>query len=209
MHAKNKKTIIGTISKTIITTFLLLSVSLLLTSCTASKKQKAAQSLSDILRSNYICNLSYTIRGSENEYTGKANITKNGYITRLDILSPDPYSGLGIEYNVSGLPESAAIHFLGMNTSLPIDSMASINPLASLFADDFASVLSKIPNDSITEYELEDKTAFCATLTYSDADITICFSDDGSIPYSLEYSKDISAEITFDYFKPEIQNLSE
>ncbi len=181
----------------------------ILSSCAGTKKQKAACALSDVLRGNYVCELNFNVRGKE-QYSGKAEITKSGTVTRLDILSPEPYSGMSIEYDTAGLPSSVAVHFSGMSTLLPSDAVARINPIASLFADDFASCLGKVSKDDITEYELEDRKGLCASLLYSDARIIVYFSETGSVPYSLEYeSDDMQADIVFDVFKAQVIDLTE
>lgn len=175
-------------------------------SCKGSKKQQAVTGLSDILRGNYESEISFFIPGTDAEYNGKAKISRNGTITRLDILAPDPYSGMSIEYDVKGLPSSVAVHFLGIDTELPAKALSKVNSVAVLFADDFTSALGKIHPESITEYRLPDETGgYCATLLYSDAEITVYFSDENNIPYSLEYrGKETNADIIFDSFKPEI-----
>lgn len=193
----------------ITTVTILTSFAVILTSCIASGKQKAVKNLSDAFRSDYISDLTFSVNTSNGEYNGTATVTRNEYITGIDIHSPDPYSGLSIEYNVKGLPESIAMHFSGMNATLPPDSIARINPITSLFADDFADTLSKLPKESIKEYELEDGKGCCASLVYNGADISVYFSSDGSVPRSLEYSSDaMTAAITFDTFKPEITDLT-
>ena len=97
------------------------------------------------------------------------------------------------------------MHFSGMDVSLPTDAVAKINPVTSLFADDFAQMLSKLPSESIKEYETDDQKGICASLTYNGADISVYFSSDGAVPYSLEYSSDkLRAELVFDTFKKEL-----
>ena len=177
---------------------------LILTACT-SKKQKAAENLSDALRTDYTSNISFTLDTSESRNFGNATVTKKDCITRIDIHSPEPYSGLSVEYNVKGLPDSIAMHFSGMDVSLPTDAVAKINPVTSLFADDFAQMLSKLPSESIKEYETDGQKGICASLTYNGADISVYFSADGAVPYSLEYSSDkLRAELVFDTFKKEL-----
>ncbi|MBR3996070.1 MAG: hypothetical protein IKI97_12420 [Clostridia bacterium] len=178
-------------------------------SCKGSKKQQAVSGLSDILRGNYESEISFFVPGTDAEYNGKAKIIRDGTITRLDILSPEPYSGMSIEYDVKGLPSSVAVHFSGIDIELPAKALSRVNSVAVLFADDFTSALGKIHPESITEYSLPDETSgYCVTLPYSDAEITIYFSDESYIPYSLEYrGKEINADIVFDSFKPEITSV--
>ncbi len=187
--------------------FTVLSVTLLLAFsavafCSCGKgTTKAVENLSDVLRGNYVCDISFRLSGEE-EIIGKGQITRNGTEVRLDILTPEPYSGMSIEYDTSGLPRSVAVHFSGMNTSLPNGAVARLNPIASLFADDFAPSLAKVPANNITEYEADGISGLCASVQYGDSMANIYFAADGSVPYRLEVSGDDSdSEIVFDIFK--------
>lgn len=184
----------------ILSVFQLLSLS----SCKGSKKSSALDNLSDSLRKDYTSEISFSLNGVSGDFSGNAEITRNGTVTRLDIHSPEPYSGISIEYDVKGLPSSVAVHFSGIDTTLPSEALSKVNSVAALFADDFATCLSKLPFDSITEYTLpEGETAYCTTLFYGGADITVYFSENGDIPYIIEYrGPSTSVDIKFDSFNP-------
>lgn len=179
----------------------LLSASVTLFSCTEGHK-KSLIHLSDMLNSDYTANVSFTVSSENNQYAGCATITKDAFITRLDIHSPNPFSGLSIEYNIKGLPESIAMHFSGLSAMMPKDAAAKINPIASIFADDFASNLSKIPKSDISEYtDNSGAKGLYTSLAHNGANITLYFSPESSVPQLIEYlGKDCSASITFDNF---------
>ena len=186
---------------------LLLAVSIcfaFLCACTqGSKKERFVKSIADNLRTSYASELTFNIRTGEKSYDGTARLFRDMSVTRLDILSPEPFSGLSVEYDTAGAPSSVAVHFAGIDTTLPTEALSRINILASLACDDFLSMLSKTAGESITDYQIsEDKSGYCTRVIYGEAEIDFCFSDDASMPYSFEYSsEDINASVVFTKFK--------
>lgn len=181
--------------------FIFIVLTTVLCSCGKGSARKAVSELSDTFRGNYICEISFRLGGDE-EISGNGQITKNGTVVRLDILSPEPYSGMSIEYDTSGLPQSVAVHFSGISTTLPKGAVARLNPLSSIFADDFSSALAAVPNSSITEYEADGIIGLCASTSHGDSEVDIYFSSDGSIPYAMTLTSDgVSTDIVFDSFK--------
>lgn len=188
------------------TKLLLIAVisALFLYSCTGGgKKERFVKNIADNLRTSYMSELTFNIRTGEKSYDGTAQLLRDMSVTRLDILSPEPFSGLSVEYDTAGAPSSVAVHFAGIDTTLPKEALSRINILASLSADDFLSVLSKTAGENITEYQIsEDKVGYCARVIYGEAEIVFCFSEDGNVPYSFEYSSDdINASVVFTKFK--------
>lgn len=180
----------------------------LLCSCTqAGKKRQLIKRITENLRSSYVSEITYSVRSGENILEGTARLTKDMTVTRLDILSPEPYSGLSVEYNISGAPSSVAVHFAGIDTTLPREALSNINIISSLAADDFLYLLSMVGGESITEYEMsENMRGYCASLTFGELSTQFCFSEDGNTPYSLSLSSDkISADIVFTKFKLDLQ----
>ncbi len=183
-------------------------LTLILCSCSDSgKKERLVKNIADNLRTSYASELTFDIRYGDKSYNGTARLTRDMSVTRLDILSPEPYSGLSVEYDTAGAPSSVAVHFEGIDTTLPTEALSRINVLASLSADDFLSVLSNTAGENITEYEMsENEKGYCARVIYGEVEITFCFSAPGNTPYSLEYSSsDMSASIVFTKFKLDIE----
>lgn len=183
-----------------------IAVLFVLCSCMQSKKQRALNEISDILRTEYTSDVSFRINDGNYELAGTACIIKGDNITAFDIKSPDPYSGLCIEYDVSGLPSSVSVHFSGMDATVPKEAVTAINSVAVLFADDFASALSKTEVQSIMQYTLPNGgDGYCAQFVYSGADICVYFSSDVPLPSRFEYrSGDIEADVVFDSFDVKI-----
>lgn len=181
----------------------------ILCSCSGNTAVKSASALSDILRGDYECEISFTL-GGDDIVEGTGKITKNGTVTRLDILSPEPYSGMSIEYDTEGLPQSVAVHFSGMSVTLPEGAVARLSPIASLFADDFAASLSSLPKNDMTEYDSDGISGLCAAMKHGDADINLYFSSDGSVPYALEYTKNgVCTDVIFNVFCPKVIEITE
>lgn len=197
---KSRKRIFYIFCVLILTAFQLLS----LTSCNGSKKSRALDNLSNSLLGDYTSEISFGAHGATDSFTGNAEITRSGTVTRLDIHSPEPYSGMSIEYDVKGLPSSVAVHFSGIDTTLPSEALSKVNSVAALLADDFASCLAKLSFSDITEYTLpEGEIGYCAALFYGGADITVYFSENGDVPYTIEYrGESLSVDIKFDSFNP-------
>lgn len=192
-----------------ISAFIIVFVTMMFCSCSGNTGIKSASGLSDILRGDYECEISFTL-GGDDTVEGTGRITKVGTVTRLDILTPEPYSGMSIEYDTEGLPQSVAVHFSGMSIVLPEGAVERLNPIAALFADDFAASLSSLPKDSLTEYDSDGISGLCATLKHGDADINLYFASDGSVPYALEYTKDgVCTDVIFNVFCPKVIETAE
>ncbi len=187
--------------------FSVILICTLLCSCTENgRKESSVQNISDTLRSSYTSELSFSVRQASESLEGEAILSRDDANVRLDIKSPEPVSGLSVEYDAAGAPSSVAVHFKGIDTTLPSAALTKINILASLAAGDFPEILSKVSGENITEYEYsEDKPGYCARLKYGEADIVLCYSESGDEPYSLEYSsQDLYAAVTITKFKLDI-----
>lgn len=171
-----------------------------------AKKQRALRTISEKLLSDYECRINYSFQSDGKTAEGQAEIIRSGTVTNLKILSPEPYSGLGIEYNTQGAPTAITVHFLDIDASVPQDALSKINAVASIFADDFANSLCKVSKESIREYDASNGSkGYCATVNYNGAEITLYFSESGIIPYFMEYdSKLQKVDMVFESFKNKI-----
>lgn len=180
---------------------------LFITSCgKEAKKQQALQTISEKLLSDYECHINYSFQSSEKTIEGQAEVVRSGTVTNLKILSPEPYSGLGVEYNTQGAPTAITVHFLDIDTAVPQDALSKINTVASIFADDFAQSICKAPKENIREYDASNNSkGYCATVNYNGAEITLYFSESGIIPYFMEYvSESQTVDIVFESFNNKI-----
>ncbi len=171
-----------------------------------AKKQQALQTFSEKLLSDYECHINYSFQSNEKTAEGQAEILRAGTVTNLKILSPEPYSGLGVEYNTQGAPTAITVHFLDIDAAVPQDALSKINAVASIFADDFAKSICKASKENIREYDVSDNSkGYCVTVNYNSAEITVCFSESGAIPYFMEYvSETQKVDIVFESFNGKI-----
>lgn len=190
-------------TKTLISFLALILTALTLISCSGGKKASALSRLCENLRGTYVCELSFRSEGQGQALEGTAELSHSATLSELKILSPDPLSGMKIQYDTLGAPSSVAVHFEGIDTTLPAGALTKINRIAALAADDFVSILSKTSADMINEYDVsEDETGCFVIIPYDGAEITVCFAEDGEEPYSLEYVSDgISASVLFTDFE--------
>ncbi len=188
-------------------TLLLITLCIFFVSCGENgKKERSVKNLSDALRTSYEAELSFCVRQGGEALEGDAMLLRDGANVRLDILSPEPVSGLSIEYDAAGAPSTVAVHFKGIDTTLPTAAISRINVLAALAAGDFPEILARVSGENITEYEYgESLRGYCAKLKYGEADVVICYSEDGSSPYSIEYSDgELYGTFTYAKFKLDI-----
>ena len=193
-----------------------LSFLLLLLFCTAvlsgcgGKNKASLGNLCDTLQSDYTCNITFTAKSGTEKVEGECETFHNEKLTSLKIKSPEQLEGLTVEYNTSGVPSSVAVHFKDFDAELPGSALSKINAVASLCANDFVEILRKVSSDKIIEYEITDEESGLLTVVpFGDAEITLCFSKDGNIPYSLEYvSQDMTVSVNISDFRLDIQELT-
>ncbi len=188
--------------KNTVTAILSLTLILSLVSC-GDSGHKSLMRLCRNLRSDYVCSLTFTSGSANSKTEGSAELSHGDTLSTLKINAPEPLSGMQIEYDTVGAPSSISVHFSGIDVSLPEGALARINRVAALSADDFVSVLEKVGADKVVEYDMQNgEVGYYAEVPYKEATVTLCFSKDGEVPYSLEYLlEDARASVKFDDFK--------
>lgn len=191
-----------TVVKNTIAIVLSLTLMLSLVSC-GDSGHKSLMRLCRNLRSDYVCSLNFTSGSGESKTEGSAELSHGETLSTLKINSPEPLSGMQIEYDTVGAPSSISVHFSGIDVSLPEGALARINRVAALSADDFVGVLEKVGADKVVEYDMQNgEVGYFAEVPYREATVTLCFSKDGEVPYSLEYlSEDVRTSVEFCDFK--------
>lgn len=190
--------------KKIITAVLAFILGICLFSCGENgKKENSVKGLSEALRTSYESEVKFSILQDGETLEGQAILTRDGANVQLDISEPASLAGMSIEYDAVGAPSSVAVHFAGIDTTLPTAAISRMNVLACLAAGDFPEILARVSGENITEYEYgENIRGYCARLKYGEADVAICYSADGTVPYSIEYSNgDLYGTFTFVKFK--------
>ncbi len=191
---------------------ILLSVMLVagLVSCTqGTRKKSMLESLTDNMHSSYTAEISYNLSASDFELAGDAIITKEKANTTLKLQSPEPYSGMTIDYDVAGTPESVAVHFSGIDTTLPTEAVSKINAIAQLFFDDFLDILSKQSSDKIAVVENVNsgENEYFTQVPYGNSIVGVKFSEGDALPLYFEFTGDeLSGNITFGSFETAVEN---
>lgn len=190
--------------KKIITVALFFTLCICLFSCGENgRKESSVKILSEVLRTSYESAVKFSILQDGETLEGEAVLARDGANVHLDITQPEALSGMSIEYDAAGAPSSVAVHFKGIDTTLPTSAISRINVLAGIAAGDFPEILARVSGENITEYEYgESFRGYCARLKYGEADIVICYSAGGDVPYSIEYSDgNLYGTFTFTKFK--------
>lgn len=190
----------------------LLSVVLVagLVSCTGGTRKKAMlNNLSDNMHSSYTAEISYNIAAADFTLSGDAIVIKDKANITLKLLTPEQYSGLTIAYDVMGDAKSVAVHFSGIDTTLPTEAVSRINVVTKLFSEDFLKVLTAQSSDKIAAVEnvSSGKNEYFTQVPYGNSVVGVRFSEDGEEPLFFEFTEDvISGNISFKSFETVVES---
>lgn len=124
--------------------------------------------------SDFTSEIDYLIDIDGNPILGNAVITKNQRL-RLDILSPDPYSGISVECDVTGEADVVSISYSGIKAELPGKAMEKLVFMMNMMSENTASALGRQNAKDYKEcgeYLSED---------YKEAEpYEVCFTHDGT-----------------------------
>ena len=181
-----------------------------LISCTqGTRKKETLANLSDNMHSSYAAEISYNLSSGDFILSGDAIITKNKANTTLKLLTPEQYSGLTIDYDVTGAPQSVAVHFSGIDTTLPNLALSRINTIAQLFSEDFVQVLTMQGTDKISEVENVNtgETEYFTQVSFANSLVGVRLSAQEEKPLYFEFTSDeLSGNITFESFEIAYEN---
>lgn len=189
--------------------FVLMTVAMLV-SCTQEVRKKTELSnFSDNMHSSYTAEISYNLSAPDFALSGNAIISKEKANISLKLLSPEPYSGMTIDYDVTGVPESVAVHFSGIDTTLPNEAVSKINAIVQLFFDDFLDILSKQSSDKIAVVEnvTSGENEYFTQVPFGNSVVGVRFSESGALPLYFEFTGDeLSGNIAFNNFQIATEN---
>lgn len=181
-----------------------------LVSCTqGTRKKSMLDTLSDNMHSSYTAEISYNLSSGDFLLSGDAIITKEKANTTLKLLTPEQYSGLTIDYDITGAPQSVAVHFSGIDTTLPTVALSRINAIAQLFSEDFLQVLTMQSSDKIAEVENVNsgEAEYFTQVPFGNSVVGVRFSGNGEKPLCFEFTGDeLSGNITFKSFEITFEN---
>ena len=103
----------------------------LLASCsdTAGKK-----TLCQTLFSPYTAEIEFAFDKDGASVCGRARLTR-GKTVRIDILSPDPFTGISAEMSADDRAELISLSYSGIKAALPKNTLDKLDLMLSLFAD--------------------------------------------------------------------------
>jgi len=124
--------------------------------------------------SDFTSEIDYLIELEEKPVSGSAVITKNQRL-RLDILSPDPYSGISVECDVTGEAEVVSISYSGIKAEVPGKAMEKLVFLMNMMSESTASALG---NQNAKDYK---ECGEYLSEDYKEAKpYEVCFTHDGA-----------------------------
>lgn len=145
-------------------------ISITLFSC--SGKENGKKELVSLMNSDYVADVEYLLEAGELSVCGEARITRNENV-RIDILSPDPYTGLSVQGDALDKASVISLEYSGIKAEVPKNALEKINIILSMFSDSAATQIQGLKNDEFTESPDE----------YTLAGHT------NSIPYEVKFSK--------------------
>jgi hypothetical protein len=126
-------------------------LSYLFSSC--SFKDNGAENLASKLFSNFLMESEYTISTNGETLSGSARVNK-GKTTRIDILAPDPYTGMSVESDASGAPSILSFSYSGINVEFTPEAFSKLNLAFQLMSPKVCAQLEKskrLKTQAITE----------------------------------------------------------
>ncbi len=122
----------------------------MLASCSSDKSGR--KELADMMFSEYTAEVDFLFEYGESSVSGTARVTK-GENVRIDILSPDPYSGISVESDAADKAGVISISYSGIRADIRKDVLDKISLVLSMFSDTAASAVNCAPRDAFLLYE--------------------------------------------------------
>ena len=138
------------IALSILFAFVMIIVAISAVSCSGEKNGKHL--FEKNMLSDYMAEIDFLIDFDGNPLSGSAKITKNKLL-RLDVYSPDPYSGISIECDVSGKADMISIVYSGIKVEIPRNAMEKLVFLANMMSESTAFAIKEQKDSSFTKCE--------------------------------------------------------
>ncbi len=123
----------------------------MLSACSADRAGK--KTFISTLFSEFTTDVEYLITYGENTIAGDIRVTKDENALRLDLLSPDPFTGMSVESKGAGDAYMLSIGYSGISAELPGAALDKISLLMTLFSDDTAADLEALSQKSFVMCE--------------------------------------------------------
>ena len=164
------------------------------------------EALAETLYSDYNTDCRFTLAADDTVIEGVMHVEKDDRLT-LDILEPQPYTGIRVETDRSGDNEQYGIDYDGVSVTVPKDMLFRFGLLCAPFEDGFAAKIEALPPDSFTENE--ENGEIHVSFPYGDGSGNVVFDGRSGIPHTLKISvNETTAALTILRFE-RIENHTE
>lgn len=182
-----------------------------------SGDESGRRRLEKMLDSDYSAEVEYSVDFMGNPLVGEAKITKCDTV-RIDILSPDPYSGISVTADANDRASVIGISFSGVRAEIPKGSLEKLEFVVAMFSYSVSNAVARAKNDSFlpcdepyTAPGLAECVPYECKFSVGDTDYFYVYDSKTGLPLEL-FAKNgsCSAEIKINKLKtPEIGGLEE
>ncbi len=127
--------------------------------CSCANNKYGLETLSDTLFCDYNAKIDYTFKTQSGELSGKASVTK-GDTVKIEVESPEPYSGLCAVSDEGGNPSVITISYYGIKSDMPDNMLPKLNLAMRIFSAEAQTEIFELKNDSIVETRQIDTEDF-------------------------------------------------
>ena len=139
--------------------------------------------LADALYAGCKAECNFTLTAKDTTVEGVMHIEKGDRLT-VDILEPQPYTGIRVETDCSGNNELFGIDYDGVSVTVPKDMLFRFGLLCAPFEDGFAAKIEALPPDAFEEYGEEGD--YSVSFPYGDGSGSVVFDGRSGIPKTTE-----------------------
>lgn len=100
-----------------------------------------------ILASDYTAEIEFSVDFMGNPLAGEAVVTRSDTV-RIDILSPDPYSGISVESDADDKASVISISYAGVKAEIPKQSLEKIEFVIGMFSDSASNAVAKAKKEA-------------------------------------------------------------
>lgn len=181
---------------------------MILCSCTANKSGR--KHLERILFSDYAAEIEYQFKFNDTSLSGNGRITREETV-RLDILSPDPYTGISVQGDISDKIETVSISYSSIKADVPKNVLNKLSLVLSMFSDTASCAVENANTSDFVKSESEYSPDFLnecvpyeVCFMQGETEYIYTYDSITGIPvYICAKTKDLSVDIKIKKFKTE------
>lgn len=117
--------------------------------CTDATGKK---NLCTTLFSPYVAEIEFVFEKDGESVAGTAHVTRSDTV-RIDITSPDPFTGVSAEMGADDRTDIISLSYSGIKAELPKHALDKLDLMLSLFADSVAAAVEKTPGSAFVPCE--------------------------------------------------------